>query len=327
MSIIVAGGAGFIGINLINELLKKKTNIFLLDNFSNGNRLFVNRLKKFDSLRIIECDLSVEDEIFQAMEKITSQVDNLDEIWHLAANSDIPSGVTNPKIDFRDTFMTTFNLLEIARKYSIKNFFFASSSAVYGDHGDKNIDENTGPMMPISNYGAMKLASEAQCFAAYESFLNKLRIFRFPNVVGTPATHGVILDFINKLRKNPNKLKVLGDGTQQKSYLHVKDLIAGMIYLSETNLGENCNPIFNLGPNEDSVKVKWIAEQVVMKFSSKAKIVYGNSDRGWVGDVPRFSYKTKKAQRFGWNPKMNSKKAVNLAIDEIINDLNYEKIE
>ena len=90
--------------------------------------------------------------------------------------------------------MTTFNLLEVAKKYSIKNFFFASSSAVYGDHGNRNIDENVGPMMPISNYGAMKLASEGLCFAAYENFLEKLRIFRFPNVVGTPATHGVILD-------------------------------------------------------------------------------------------------------------------------------------
>lgn len=325
MSIIVAGGGGFIGINLINELFKKKTNIFLLDNFSNGNRLLIDKLKKSDSLKIVECDLSKEEEIFQKIEKIISKVDNLDEIWHLAANSDIPSGVTNPKIDFRDTFMTTFNLLEIARKYKIKNFFFASSSAVYGDHGDKNIDENIGPMMPISNYGAMKLASEAQCFAAYESFLNKLRIFRFPNVVGTPATHGVILDFINKLRKNPNKLEVLGDGTQQKSYLHVSDLIAGMIHLSETNLGENFNPIFNLGPQEDSVKVKWIAEQVVKKFSPNAQIFYGNSNRGWVGDIPKFYYNTKKAQNFGWNPKMNSKKAVNLAIDEIIDDLKYEK--
>ena len=306
MSIIVAGGGGFIGINLVKELLKKKRRIFLLDNFSNGNKLLINRLKTFDYLTVIECDLSKEDEIFHAIEKILFEVQSLDEIWHLAANSDIPSGVLNPKIDLRDTFLTTFNLLEIARKYSVKNFFFASSSAVYGDHGNKNIDENIGPMMPISNYGAMKLASEAQCFAAYESFLKKLRIFRFPNVVGTPATHGVILDFINKLRKNPNKLEVLGDGTQQKSYLHVDDLISGMIYLSETNLRENCNPIFNLGPQEDSVKVKWIAEQVVLKFSPKAKIIYGNSNRGWVGDVPRFSYNTKKAQSYGWNPKFNS---------------------
>ena len=327
MSIIVAGGGGFIGINLIKVLLKKKTKIFLLDNFSNGNKLLINNLKSFDNLKVFECDISNEVQIFQTLEKISYQVERIDEIWHLAANSDIPSGVSNPKIDLRDTFMTTFNLLEIARTYSIKNFFFASSSAVYGDHGNNNINENIGPMMPISNYGAMKLASEAQCFAAYESFLTKLRIFRFPNVVGIPATHGVILDFLNKLRKNPHKLEVLGDGTQQKSYLHVNDLVEGMIYLSAVDLDENCNPIFNLGPQRDSVKVRWIAEQVVSKFSPKAKIVYGNINKGWVGDVPKFSYNTKKAQNSGWKPKMNSEKAINLAIDEIINDLNYERIK
>ena len=320
MSTIVAGGAGFIGINLIKELLKKKKRIFVLDNFSNGKKSFLNKLKSFDSLQVIECDLSRKDEVFQVIEKIRYQNESFEEIWHLAANSNIPSGVQNSEIDLKDTFMTTFNLLEIARSYSIKNFFFASSSAVYGDHGKKNIDEDTGPMMPISNYGAMKLASEAQCFSAYESFLDKLRIFRFPNVVGTPATHGVILDFINKLRNNPNRLEVLGDGSQQKSYLHVNDLVAGMLYLSETNLGEDNNPIFNLGPEKDSVKVRWIAEQVVLKFSPKAEIIYGDTNRGWVGDVPRFSYSTKKAQNYGWSPQMNSKQSINLAIDEIIKD-------
>jgi len=322
MSTIVAGGAGFIGINLIKELLKIRKKILVIDNFSNSNESFIKKLKSFDSLKIIECDLSREDEILKVIEENKSHFESIYEIWHLAANSDIPSGVSNPKIDLRDTFMTTFNLLEIARKYKIKDFYFASSSAVYGDHGNKNINENTGPMMPISNYGAMKLASEAQCFSAYESFLNKLRIFRFPNVVGTPATHGVILDFIEKLKLNPNRLDVLGDGTQQKSYLHVKDLISGMIYLSETKLDKDSNPIFNLGPEEDSVKVQWIAERVVLKFSPKALIFYGNNNRGWVGDVPKFSYNTKKAKNYGWIPKLNSEQSINLAIDEIIRELN-----
>ena len=128
--------------------------------------------------------------------------------------------------------MTTFNLLEVAKNILLK-ISFTSSSAVYGDYGKKTIEENDGPLMPISNYGAMKLASEALCFSAYEGFLEKLRIFRLPNVVGTPATHGVILDFIKKLVKNPKKLNVLGNGEQQKSYLHVNDLVEGMIYLSK----------------------------------------------------------------------------------------------
>ena len=121
----------------------------------------------------------------------------------------------------RDTFLTTYNLLLLCKKNKIGKFYFASSSAVYGDHGTKPITEDLGPLMPISNYGAMKLASEAICFSAYESWLDDLRIFRFPNVVGTPATHGVILDFIEKLKNSPNSLSVLGNGSQEKSYLHV----------------------------------------------------------------------------------------------------------
>ena len=122
MSTIVAGGAGFIGINLIKELLKKKKRIFVLDNFSNGKKSFLNKLKSFDSLQVIECDLSRKDEVFQVIEKIRYQNESFEEIWHLAANSNIPSGVQNSEIDLKDTFMTTFNLLEIARSYSIKNF-------------------------------------------------------------------------------------------------------------------------------------------------------------------------------------------------------------
>ena len=321
MSIIIAGGAGFIGINLIKELIKKKSRLIILDNFSNGKKSFLDKLKNRYEFTVIDCNLAIIDEVDNAIKKIINQFEIINEIWHLAANSDIPSGISNPKIDLQNTFMTTFNLLEMSRKYSVRNFYFASSSAVYGDHGNKNIDENTGPMMPISNYGAMKLASEAQCFAAFESYLDKLRIFRFPNVVGTPATHGVIFDFINKLKKNPTRLDVLGDGTQQKSYLHVSDLVKGMIHLSEIKLVSSYNPIFNMGPEEDSVKVKWIAEQVVSKFSPNAKIVYGKNKRGWLGDVPRFSYNTQKAKKFGWNPSMNSEQSIKIAIDEIIKDI------
>tara|TARA_B100000242_G_scaffold264319_1_gene211770 strand:- start:8173 stop:9141 length:969 start_codon:yes stop_codon:yes gene_type:complete len=320
MAIIISGGAGFIGTNLSKELLKKNSKIFILDNFSNGKKIFINNLQKNHLLKVIECDLSIEREIDNAIKTALTESESIEEIWHLAANSDIPSGIINPNIDLRDTFMTTFNLLEMARKYKIKSFYFASSSAVYGDHGIKNIEENTGPLMPISNYGAMKLASEAQCFAAYESFLKRLRIFRFPNVVGTPATHGVIFDFINKLKKNNKSLEVLGDGSQQKSYLHVDDLISGMIFLSEIDLDKNETPIFNLGPEDDSVKVKWIAEQVVLKVSPNAKIIYGNKNKGWLGDIPKFSYRTKKAKKLGWQPKMNSKESVLKAIDEIIKE-------
>ena len=158
------------------------------------------------------------------------------------------------------------------QKFRIKNFIFASSSAIYGNHGDLTIKEDTGPLIPISNYGAMKLASEAVCFAAYESHLQNLRIYRFPNVVGIPPTHGVILDLVNKLKINPKVMQVLGDGFQEKSYLHVEDLINGMILLNKVNLKSNDNPIFNLGLKNDTVKINWLAEEVIKQFSLEQRL-------------------------------------------------------
>ena len=216
MSVIISGGAGFIGVNFVKRIFQNEKEIFILDNFSNGSIKWLEYFCLEKKVEIINCELSNLDETLYAFDKLMKKVSDEPKLWHFAANSDIPNGVLDARIDFRDTFLTTFNLLEVCKKYSIKSFYFASSSAVYGDHGDNSISENTGPLMPISNYGAMKLASEAICFSAYESFLNELRIFRFPNVVGMPATHGVILDFINKLNKNPKELNVLGNGLQRK---------------------------------------------------------------------------------------------------------------
>ncbi len=316
MAAIIAGGAGFIGINLVQAIINKESQIFIIDNFSNSNPESLSKISSFDSVKIIDCDLSDKSRTNQVIKNISFKCKSKIKLWHLAANSDIPSGVADPHIDFRDTFITTFNLLESCKENNIRSFYFASSSAIYGDHGQNAIKEDTGPLMPISNYGAMKLASEAQCFASYESFLENLRIYRFPNVVGIPATHGVIFDFINKLIKTPKELNVLGDGSQEKSYLHVDDLISGMLFLAELD-NQRENIIFNLGPQKDTITVKWIAEEVVRNISPKAKIVYGNNKKGWIGDVPKFLYNTDKAIKAGWNPKLNSKQSVGKAIKEI----------
>ncbi len=317
MSKIIAGGAGFIGQNFIKEVLKTRQNIVIVDNFTNSNLKTLKYFINNKNIKIIDCDLSNMNGAIKAIKEAKDFCLSSPEIWHFAANSDIPSGIKDSSVDFKDTFLTTYNLIEICKKINIKSFYFASSSAVYGDHKLKPLDEETGPMMPISNYGAMKLASEGICFSAKENHLNHLRIFRFPNVVGSPATHGVILDFIKKLMNNPKKLNVLGNGLQQKSYLHVNDLIKGMLYLSKVELNKSQNPIFNLG-NNDTVTVKWIAEQTVEAFSPKAEIIYESKDRGWIGDVPKFRYNTNKAKKSGWKPILSSKEAVKLAIKEII---------
>ena len=207
--------------------------------------------------------------------------------------------------------------------FNVLKLNFASSSAVYGDLGDQSLHEDIGPLLPISNYGAMKLASEALASAAAESFLSRVNLFRFPNVVGVPATHGVILDFINKLKVTPDCLNVLGNGSQQKSYLHVSDLISAMLTIRNAQFIHNKRQYFNIGPLDEGVTVRWIAEQVVARINPRASIVFGSENRGWVGDVPKFNYMTKKIQDLGWVPTLDSEMAIKRAINEIANQLGF----
>jgi UDP-glucose 4-epimerase len=162
----------------------------------------------------------------------------------------------------------------------------------------------------------MKLASEAAISAAAESFLARAVVYRFPNVIGVPATHGVLLDFVNKLKASPDQLSVLGDGTQQKAYLHVDDLIEGMLRVRH-NASEKL-AVYNLGADDTGVSVRSIAETVVASVSPTAKIVYGVENRGWVGDVPKFQYRLDKLKKLGWTPKLDSRQAIQRAIAEII---------
>lgn len=316
---LVAGGAGFIGVNLVSELLDQGANVFVGDNLSLGSYKNLHNFSKLNNQSSIKIDLSSSDGSDKLFELATSKYGQIDEVWHLAANSDIPAGVDNPDIDYKDTFMTTYNLLKSSKKYSVKKFNFASSSAVYGDWQETALDESLGPLKPISYYGAMKLASEAQISAAAESFLEDANIFRFPNVVGVPATHGVILDFFNKLKENPKNLTVLGDGSQKKSYLHVTELVNAMLYVSNLELNSNHNKIeiVNIGCSDSGIYVKEIAEIVRDIISPSASISYGNENRGWIGDVPRFHYNTEKLKSLGWQPKLSSAEAVILAAKEI----------
>jgi UDP-glucose 4-epimerase len=318
---IVAGGAGFIGVNLLPKLLSEGRHVVVLDNMSRGKESYVRSIPNLDQGRIsvFACDcISSQsiDEYFQSAEKIGE----IDEVWHLAANSDIPAGVLDANVDLRDTFMTTFELLQAMKRWNVPTLHFASSSAIYGDLGDTTLHEGIGPLLPISNYGAMKLASEALASAAAESYLKRVNLFRFPNVVGVPATHGVILDFVNKLLVTPDNLQVLGNGSQQKSYLHVSDLATAMLTIRGRQVVGKVN-VVNIGPVDQGVTVRWIAEQVVARVSPRAVIEFGQGNKGWVGDVPRFNYSTDRLQSYGWSPALGSAAAITRAIDEIASQL------
>ena len=311
---LIVGGAGFIGTNLVKKLLSIGNLVTVIDDLSRGRKEFLDAYVDQKEFKFIEFDVSFScDDAFN----IATKFCQIDEVWHLAANSDIPAGVLNPIVDLKNTFMTTFEVLRSMKKFNVKTIHFASSSAIYGDLGQVAITENIGPLQPISNYGAMKLASEAQISAACESYLDRANIFRFPNVVGVPATHGVILDFVFKLLKNNNELNVLGDGTQQKSYLHVSDLIDAMLLIIKHQVDKKMN-VVNIGPIDEGVTVNWIANQVINKINPNALIIYGIGNKGWVGDVPKFIYSTELLQSFGWKPKLGSSEAVIKAIDEII---------
>lgn len=316
MAILITGGAGFVSANLIRKFLDANQVVIAVDNLSRGTKDNINFALSNKNFYLIECDLSNYQQVELKLDEI-SNLYTIEEVWHLAANSDIPAGIKNMDVDLLDTFMTTFNILKWMKSKSIEIIYFSSSSAVYGDHGSNILKEDTGPLLPISNYGAMKLASEAQISAAAESFLKRAIIFRFPNVVGIPATHGVILDFILKLSESPDKLIVLGDGSQFKSYLHVSELVEGMLLIRSKNFEQKVQ-VFNIGPeNEDGIHVKTIALEVVKAVSPSASIKFGTGNKGWVGDIPKFKYSIDKIKELGWRPSMNSYETVLKAISEI----------
>lgn len=312
---LVTGGAGFIAHTLIRRLLECGDTVLAVDNLSRGTLAPLERFSgdhRFIFRRADCADYaSFRHEITDALGKAP-----ITNVWHLAANSDVPAGVDNPEIDLRDTFLTTFNVLKLMRELRIPTLHFASSSAIYGDLGDRAADEAAGPLEPISNYGAMKLASEAQIRASVESHIRRADIFRFPNVIGAPATHGVIFDFVRKLKATPTQLDVLGNGTQRKPYLHVEELVDAMLFIRMKATGRY--NVFNIGPMDSGVTVGFIAETVRSRVSIGAKICYGDGDRGWVGDVPKFQYSIARLQALGWAPRMDSQSAVTKAVKEII---------
>lgn len=316
---LVLGGAGFIANTLIAELLDAGKIVVAVDNLVKGSERYLDRFENSDQFAFVIKDLADRVECAAAFD-FAASYGEIEEVWHLAANSDIPAGVANSDVDIRDTFQTTAEILREMKERGAKSLYFASSSAIYGDLGDKVLHEEIGPLLPISNYGAMKLASEALISAAAEAYLDKVCIFRFPNVVGIPATHGVIFDFVNKLKVNPANLEVLGNGTQQKSYLHASDLVSAMLTIVGRNGDRKVN-VVNVGPIDQGVTVKWIAEQVVKRVSPNAEILYGSGNKGWVGDVPKFNYSTDKLQSYGWKPRLGSDGAITRAVDEIATQL------
>jgi UDP-glucose 4-epimerase len=309
MNVLITGGAGFIGSHLCDCLLGRGDKVTVVDNLILGRIENIQHLIQRTDFKFIEDDL-----LNTAQLKEIFKLGKFDVVYHLAANSDIQKGGNNPEVDYNLTFNTTFNVLQCIREFGIKKLFFASTSAIYGDTSE-NLTENFGPLLPVSNYGAAKLASEAFISAFSASYGIQTWITRFPNVVGERFTHGVIFDFIGRLNQNPSVLTVLGNGEQYKPYMYVKDLVEGILFVCE-NAIERYN-VYNLG-SDTRTRVRDIARIVIEEMGLDSKIEYTGGDRGWVGDVPEFKYDLSKIHNLGWKARYNSDDSVRLAIQKAL---------
>ena len=309
MNILITGGAGFIGSHLDDALITRGHQLTIVDNLVLGRKENIEHLIGNPNFRFIEADLLD----MPKMREIFSD-GKFDMVYHLAANSDIQKGGKDPMVDYNLTFNTTFNVLQLLKEFNIKKFFFASTSAIYGETYDV-LNEDYGPLKPVSNYGAGKLASEAFISAFSSTYSIQTWITRFPNVVGERFTHGVIYDFIKKLRNNPEELEVLGNGEQCKPYVYVKDLVEAILFVID-NASERYN-VYMIG-SDSRTKVKEIAAMVIEEMGLNAKIRYTGGDRGWVGDVPEFRYDLTKINKLGWTAPHNSNESVRLAIQKAL---------
>jgi len=311
MKAFVTGGAGFIGSHLVDKLLKRGDYVTSFDNLSSGKKDFFKQHINNDNFRFIKEDLL-------DLENVKKEMKNHDVIFHIAANPFVRLGEKQTRLDLEQGPIVTYNILESMRLNKIKKIVFSSSSVVYGETPNISIPETYGPTLPISLYGAGKLAGEGLISAFCGTFGFQAWIYRFANVVGIRGTHGVIVDFISKLNKNPKELEILGDGRQQKPYLHVSDIVDGIIFGFEHS-NDQLN-LFNLGCDSNTTVTR-IAEMVVEEMNLKeVKFKYTGGIRGWAGDVPRFQLDIVKIKKLGWKESNTSDEAVRKAIREVLDN-------
>ncbi|WNY29260.1 ADP-L-glycero-D-manno-heptose-6-epimerase [Methanimicrococcus stummii] len=308
MKALITGGAGFIGSHLCDILIQRGWNVLAVDNLSSGHKKNIAHLFENSSFEFKTYDVTDEEQINEVM-------NGIDMVYHLAAHPDIRAGNKDPSIDYKDTLLTTKNVLEAMRKNNVKKMFFASTSAVYGNMPETLLSETTGGLEPISYYGACKLASESLISAyAYMNDMNIL-IFRFPNVVGPRLTHGVIFDFIKKLKENNKELTILGDGKQKKQYIYIDDLINGIIMQSEKMNGRMS--LYNIS-TESFATVTEIADLVCQQMKlENVDYKFTGGKTGWKGDVPTFQYDIRKIKSTGWVYEYTSLEAIQKTLTKI----------
>ncbi len=305
----VTGGAGFIGSHLTGYLLERGPGVTVYDNLSSSDGHWIASRDDDSRLRFVHADL-------RDAARLRREIRGHDVVFHLGANTDIQRGNTDTRLDLENCLLGTHNLLEAMRLEGVRNLIFASSSTVYGEVDVYPTPDGLATLLPISLYGAGKLACEGFISAYSHLFSLRAIMFRFGNVVGERMGHGVLHDFIRKLQRNSTQLEVLGDGDQEKNFFLVEDCVGGMIY-GFMHSPRACD-VYNLG-SDSTVRVREIAQIVIEEMGLReVEIRYTGGKRGWPGDVPRVIYDVRKMSEMGWRPRCSSAEAVRIATRRLL---------
>jgi len=306
--VVVTGGAGAIGSVLVRALLGRTSEVRVIDNLSGGKREHLPPSSDGTKVSLTVADLKDPSSFAQLFRGASV-------VWHLATNPDVRKGVNEPRLDLEEGTIVTSNVLEAARKNDVPRVAFSSSSVVYGYPKQVPTPEEYGPLEPESLYGAGKLAAEGLLTAYAHTFGLRVHIFRFANIIGPNMTHSILPDFFEKLRRDPARLEILGDGRQAKSYLRTEDCVDGM--LLATDRADDSVNLFNLG-NVDQITPREIGEKVVAAHGGRARIEFTGGSRGWAGDVPVQLLDIRRIRALGWQPRWNSAQAVDRTIEEMV---------
>ncbi len=307
----VTGGAGFIGSHVVDLLVSAGCKVTVVDNLSLSTDKHIAAYAKEGKITFIQKDL-------RDLDVVTEAMAGHDIVWHLAANTDIPSGFTKHRIDLDNDVIVTWNVLEAMTKNGIKEMLFSSTGAVYGDAIQGTFKESSGPLLPLSLYGAGKAACEAFIAAYCNLFGLHVWVYRFGNVIGERTNHGILYDFIAKLKKSPQELEVLGTGKGEKNYFLVEECIHGMLYTYHRVPAGPFPILVNLGTDSTS-KIMEIASIIIEEMGlSDVKYRFTGTPRGWPGDQPVVLLDTTKVHELGWYAKRTSNEAVRSAVRRLL---------
>jgi UDP-glucose 4-epimerase len=313
--ICVVGGAGFIGGHFVDRLLASDATegLTVYDNFSSGREWHLAAHRADSRLNVVRSDV-------RDLEALVAAVDGHDTVIHLASNPDIARAMTDPAVDFDQGTLLTHHVAEAARRGGAGLVLYASGSGVYGDLGETEAAEDHGPMVPVSTYGASKLAGEALLASYAAMFGVTARAFRFGNVVGPRQTHGVGFDFIRRLLGDPLRLRILGDGQQSKSYIHVDDVIEAVLHAAR--LAAGAFAVFNVATGDyvTVTEIAGLAMDVAGLPAGSTQFEYTGGNRGWKGDVPVVRINTDRIRALGWKNQRTGRQALRASMESMLAD-------